>query len=419
MIGVLGLGFVGLTTALGFSDHGIMTMGFDIDEKKLSDIKNGKIPFYEPGLEKALHRNLNHNFNIASSIEQVVESSTVIFICVGTPMNRDGSADISFVRNAVESIAENTKPGEEKLILIKSTVPPSTTDSLQEFINKKIKNEGKRIILGMNPEFLREGHAWEDFIHPDRIIVGLKDNQMQNIVKLIYKDFDAPIIFTEPRTAEFVKYLSNTLLSTLISFSNEMSIIARKIGGINIPEAFKLLHMDKRFYGEPAGIVSYIYPGCGYGGYCLPKDTQAISLVSKQYGFKPSLIDANLEINENIMGFLLEEFFKLNYDKSVPIGILGLSFKPESDDVRSTPAIKCIQHLVNNGYTNIIVYDPKAMENFKKNYHELNVKYALSAKDLVDNVKIVFIITAWKDFLKLDFTGKKVFDLRYMLNHTE
>jgi UDPglucose 6-dehydrogenase len=198
-----------------------------------------------------------------------------------------------------------------------------------------------------------------------------------------------------------------------------MSIIARKIGGINIPEAFKLLHMDKRFYGEPAGIVSYIYPGCGYGGYCLPKDTQAISSVSKQYGFKPSLIDANLEINENIMGFLLEEFFKLNYDKSVPIGILGLSFKPESDDVRSTPAIKCIQHLVNNGYTNIIVYDPKAIENFKKNYHELNVKYALSAKDLVDNVKIVFIITAWKDFLKLDFTGKKVFDLRYMLNHTE
>jgi len=417
MIGVIGLGFVGLTTALGFPDHGILTMGYDTDEARTSDIVSGRVPFYEPSLEEALRRNINHNFNVASSIEQLVESSKVIFICVGTPESKDGSADLSFVKNAIESVAENTRSGEEKLVLIKSTVPPSTTDSIQEFISTRIGSDRKRVILGVNPEFLREGHAWEDFIHPDRIIVGLNDKRMQDIVRLIYRNFDAPIFFTEPRTAEFVKYLSNTMLSTLISFSNEMSIIARKIGGINIPEAFKLLHMDKRFYGEPAGIISYIYPGCGYGGYCLPKDTLAISLMSKKYSFKPALIDANLAMNESIMGLLLDGFFKLEYEKSVPIGILGLSFKPESDDVRNTPASRCIRSLLESGYTNIVAYDPKAVENFRRSYPELNVKFAPSSVDLISAVKVVFIITAWQDFSKLDFSSKRVFDLRYMINH--
>jgi len=415
MIGVIGLGFVGLTTALGFADHGVVTIGYDNDEARTFDIVNGKIPFYEPGLEEALRRNINHNFKVASSIEQLVESSTVIFICVGTPESKDGSADLSFVKNAIESVTENIKSGQEKLILIKSTVPPSTTDSMQEFINTKVRNDSKRVILGMNPEFLREGHAWDDFVHPDRIIVGLNDKHMQNIVMQIYRNFESPVIFTEPKTTEFVKYLSNTLLSTLISFSNEMSIIARKIGGIDIPETFKLLHMDKRFYGEPAGIISYIFPGCGYGGYCLPKDTLAISLISKKYGFKPALIEANLAINENIMRLLLEDFFKLEYDKSVSIGILGLSFKPESDDVRSTPASRCIRSLLDNGYTNIIAYDPKAMENFRRNYPELDVQFASSADDLISAAEVVFIVTAWQDFAKLDFTDKRVFDLRYTM----
>ena len=413
MIGVVGLGFVGLTTSLGFADHGITTMGYDIDEAKVSDIVNGKIPFYEPGLREALQRNLNRNFTIASSLSQLVENSKVIFVCVGTPEGRDGSADLSFMKRAFESISENTKSGEEKLILIKSTVPPSTTDSMQEFVNTMVDNEDKRIIVGTNPEFLREGHAWDDFVNPDRIVVGLNNKPMQNIVRSIYKNFDSPITFTEPRTAEFLKYLSNTLLSTLISFSNEMSVIARKIGGIDIPEAFRLLHMDKRFYGEPSGIISYIYPGCGYGGYCLPKDTLALSFVSRQYGFNPVLIDANLAINDNIMGILLEDFFKLGYEKSVPIGILGLAFKPESDDVRSTPALHCIQKLLDNGYTNIMVHDPKAMENFRRTYHELNVQFIANAVDMINTAKVVFIVTARSNFSELDFSGKEVFDLRY------
>ncbi len=413
MIGVVGLGFVGLTTSLGFADHGIVTMGYDIDEAKVSDIVNGKVPFYEPGLREALQRNINHNFKIAFSLGQLVENSIVIIICVGTPEGGDGSADLSFLKQALESISENTKSGEEKLILIKSTVPPSTTDSMQEFVNTMVGDNGKRIIVGTNPEFLREGHAWEDFVNPDRIVVGLNNKSMQNIVRSIYKNFDSPIFFTDPRTAEFLKYLSNTLLSTLISFSNEMSVIARKIGGIDISGAFRFLHMDKRFYGEPSGIISYIYPGCGYGGYCLPKDTLAISFVSRQYGFDPVMINANLDINENIMGNLLEDFYKLEYEKSIPIGILGLAFKPESDDVRSTPALHCIQNLIENGYTNIMVHDPKAMKNFKKSYQSLNVQFVANAMDMINIAKVVFIVTAWSNFSELDFSGKKVFDLRY------
>jgi len=414
LIGVLGLGFVGLTTALGFSDHGIVTFGYDTDEAKVSDIAAGKIPFFEPGLKEALHRNMKNNFRIAVSMEQLVDNSNVIFVCVGTPENKDGSADLSFIRKAVEGIVKNTKTGEEKLILIKSTVPPSTTDSMQEFVNVVAGKNNNSIVVGSNPEFLREGHAWEDFVHPDRIVVGLDNRDMQKYVKFIYNNFGSQIIFTNPRTAEFLKYLSNTLLSTMISFSNEMSVIAHKIGGIDIPEAFKLLHMDKRFYGNPSGIISYIYPGCGYGGYCLPKDTLAISSVARQHGFKPVLIDANLSVNESIMELLLENFFKLGYEKSIPIGVLGLSFKPESDDVRSTPALRCIQSLLHHGYINIMVHDPKAMESFRTNYPDLNVQFIQKAADLIQIANVVFIVTAWQDFSNLDFKGKEVIDLRYM-----
>ena len=272
-----------------------------------------------------------------------------------------------------------------------------------------------RINVGMNPEFLREGHAWEDFIHPDRIVVGINCNsECQENIKKIYKNFGQEIIFTSPRTAEFLKYLSNTLLSTLISYSNEMSIVAKKIGGIDVENAFKLLHRDKRFSGNPANIVSYLYPGCGYGGYCLPKDTKAITRLSVNLGFKPELLESNLSMNSKIMKILISDFINEHKDRSIKIGILGLSFKPDSDDVRETPALQCIKVLQEEGYHNIIAYDPMAMINFAQTYPELNITYAENENVLLANSDVIFIITSWKEFAGLDFTNKVVYNFRYM-----
>ncbi|MCL4480795.1 MAG: UDP-glucose 6-dehydrogenase, partial [Candidatus Thermoplasmatota archaeon] len=230
----------------------------------------------------------------------------------------------------------------------------------------------------------------------------------------IYRNFKKEIIFTNSRTAEFLKYLSNTLLSTMVSFSNEMSVIAKNIGGIDTAGAFKMLHLDKRFSGNPANIVSYIYPGCGYGGYCLPKDTEAIVRLSESLGFRPDILEGNISMNDNVMNFLVNDFAQKYQDKSLSIGILGLSFKQDSDDIRETPALRCIEILKERGYNRIIAYDPMAMSNFAKAHLTLKITYAKSAKELIKGAQAIFIITAWKEFADLDFQGKPVYNFRYM-----
>ena len=415
MIGVIGLGFVGLTTALGFSDKGIPTLGYDINEHKTEQIKAGEIPFFEPGLKDALSRNINNCFRFSNSVERLVSASEVIFICVGTPQGLDGKADINQVKSSIENIISHVKPREKKLVLIKSTVPPTTTDSIQGYVNDKINNESFEVRVGVNPEFLREGHAWQDFINPDRIVVGINaTTYYKDKILKIYRNFNSPVVFTSTNTAEFLKYLSNAMLSTMVSFSNEMSVIANKIGEIDIPEAFNLLHMDKRFSGNPAAIVSYLYPGCGYGGYCLPKDTMAIAKLSSEFGYKPTILEGNLSVNDNIMPLLLNDFFNVKFDHSVHIGILGLSFKPDSDDVRETPAIRCIRELRKQGYGNIFAYDPKAENNFKNEFPHDEIHYSDSPENLIKSVEVIFILTAWKEFADLDFKDKRVYNLRYM-----
>jgi UDPglucose 6-dehydrogenase len=419
MIGVIGLGFVGLTSALGFADYGVPTLGYDISQSRLMEIGSVRVPFYEPGLEEALRRNLNKNFHIADSMIQIVNSCDIIFLCVGTPQDQNGRADLSQVKSALNEIIENNETSKRKVILIKSTVPPSTTDIIQNYVDEKFGKRSLNITIGVNPEFLREGHAWDDFVHPDRIVVGINsEDYSRNAVLEIYRKFNSQIVFTTTSTAEFLKYLSNTLLSTLISFSNEMSIIAKNIGDIDIQEAFKLLHLDRRFNGTPAPIVSYIYPGCGYGGYCLPKDTMAIARLSEDFGFRPNMLEANIEINRSIMTLLLGDFLDRHFDKSVRIGVLGLSFKPDSDDVRETSAFQCVKLLHSNGYVNIMAYDPMANKAFQEKYPELGIEYYDNINSLIEKVEIIFIVTAWREFTKADFSKKIVFDLRYMINNS-
>jgi len=414
-IGVIGLGFVGLTTSLGFAEKGISTIGYDLDTTKLNQIKTGKLPFYEPELKEVLERQLKKSFVVSDDISIVVNECNILFICVGTPKGNDGKADLSQIKNVLKEIINKINNNDSKIILVKSTVPPSTIDKLTEYIHELNIGKKVKVSLGSNPEFLREGHAWQDFMNPDRIVVGYNGNEEDKGKILdIYRSFNAEVTFTNPNTAEFSKYLSNSLLSTLISFSNEMSMIAKTIGGINVQEAFKILHLDGRFYGNPAGIISYIYPGCGYGGYCLPKDTQAIASLSESLGFIPLLLEANISVNTTIMDFWIGEMIKWNPNRNINIGILGLSFKPGSDDVRDTPALKCINLLRKEGYESVKVFDPIAMESFARTYPEIKVSYASSSKDLVDSTEVIFILTAWDEFKNVDFSGKKLYNLRYV-----
>ncbi len=416
MITVIGLGFVGLTTALGFSEKGLKVYGYDINKEKTALIASGKIPFFEKGLDEVLAKNLNKNFLIASSIEEAVKNSKVIIMCVGTPSDDKGRADLTYIKSALDSILSSVDKQDKKIIIIKSTIPPSTTrNEIIPYIEKSGFETGKDIFVANNPEFLREGHAWDDFINPDRIVIGTDDEYTKTIMSEIYSKFSVPIHFVTLNTGEFIKYLSNTFLSTLISYSNEMSMIADSIGGIDMKAAFKIFHEDKRWFGNPANMQTYAYPGCGFGGYCLPKDTQALVQKAKDYNYNAKILDGVLRVNSEIKPHWIEKIKKsVSSDKN--IAILGLSFKPESDDIRQTPALEIIKLLLENGYKNIIAYDPIANDLFDKTY-KLPLKYAKSLDEALNNSEAVVIATGWREFTenKNKFCKKTIFDLRYIL----
>ena len=416
MIAIVGLGFVGLTTALGFSQKNFKVYGYDINKHRISLIKKCQIPFYEPHLENACKTYLGNNFIIADSLQEAVSKSEVIFYCVGTPSGEDGSADLTYLYNAIDETLKGLDKDNYKVLVIKSTIPPSTTqEKIKPFIEKLGFTVGKDIGLANNPEFLREGCAWDDFIHPDRIVIGVEDQKSSEILNHCYKAFVAPIHKVSLNTGEFIKYLSNTLLSSLISYSNEMSMVANSIGGIDIPKAFKILHEDKRWFGQPAKMTSYVYPGCGFGGYCLPKDTMAIRSISDAKGFSPKILQSVIETNSLIKNFVVDCLIK-EIKPNQAIGILGLSFKPDSDDVRETPSKDIIEKLLERGYSNLYAYDPMAVEVFKKAYN-INIHYLDSLEDIVQKADFLVLLTAWNQFKERQdlLKRKPLYDFRYFL----
>jgi len=425
-ISIIGLGFVGLTTAVGFAYKGFKVFGFDIDEEKTEFIRNGKIPFFENGLEKIMKQVIStEKLEIVDSLEKAVESSEICIICVGTP-NINNIPSIESIKNIAKDIGKVLKNSNRFFtICVKSTVPPSTTDQIiRELLESESKKECyKDFGLVYNPEFLREGFAIEDFLNPDRIVIGANDQKSFTIVKEIYEVFNAPIVRTNLRTAEFIKYSSNYLLSALISFSNELSRISDAIGDIDIKKVFEVLHMDRRIEINDitANIASYIYAGCGFGGSCLPKDTVALSYTSKEYGFSPALLDSVIEVNITQKAYVVEKLSKiLSGLENKHIAVLGLAFKPDTDDIRESPAISIINLLLEKG-AEIFAYDPKANENFSKVILGINIskdEYAC-----VTDADAVLLLTAWNQFSKLDFTrirklmrGNVVFDGRLFLD---
>lgn len=416
MITVLGLGFVGLTTGLGFAKKGFKTYGFDLNEARLNKLKNFEIPFHEPHLQDVLKETYESTFFLDTDFDTAINNSEAVFICVGTPSLADGSADLGYIYSAIDQIL-SVNTDKFQVIITKSTVPPSTVSSkVIPFVQSKLAELPDRNIgFASNPEFLREGYCWEDFIEPDRIVIGVEDEYSKQILNKIYTPFNAPIHYVSYNTAEYIKYLSNTLLSTMISYANEMSIIANEIGNIDIPKAFRVLHEDKRWFGNPASMAKYVYPGCGYGGYCLPKDTSALVQISVDHGFKPQILSANLEINSIIKKFIADQIDK-EVDVSQPVGILGLSFKPESDDVRITPTKQIIELLLQKGFKKIYAYDPIANQEFKANYPELQISYLDKLDDILQITEVLVILTGWKEFLqnKEKINTKRVFDYRYI-----
>jgi len=416
MITVIGLGFVGLTTALGFAHKGNKVFGFDINKEKTKLISEKKLPFYEAGLQEVLEEHLGKNFVLSDSLEEALENSKIIILCVGTPSDEFGRADLKYIKSALDTILLNINKGEKKIVITKSTIPPSTTaKEIVPYIEKKGFKTGEDIFIANNPEFLREGHAWDDFINPDRIVIGTDDDYTKNVMSCIYNNFNVPIHFVTLNTGEFIKYLSNTFLSTLISYSNEMSMIADSIGGIDIKSAFKIFHEDKRWFGEPANMQTYAYPGCGFGGYCLPKDTQALVQKAKEYNYDSKILKSVLEVNSKIKPHWIDKITN-SIKKESNISVLGLSFKPESDDVRQTPAYDIIKLLLSRNFKNIIAYDPLANELFDKTY-KLPIKYAKNLNEAVNYSDTIVIATGWKYFSenrKL-YENKNVYDLRYVL----
>lgn len=418
MIGVVGLGFVGLTTALGFCEK----TGFDVyavekNKERFEIISDGKVPFYEPGISEALAKYLDKRLHLMHSMSEMIDKCSVIFYCVGTPADVSGSADLSILKRAINEGFSGYLCREYKVIVIKSTVPPGTTDVE---IRKIVDNLENRDNIGIanNPEFLREGCSWEDFIKPDRIVIGQSDDKAGQAVAALYEGFGAPVFRVSLNTGEYIKYLSNTLLATMISYSNEMSVIADFVGDIDVKSAFNVLHMDKRWSGDagqPTKMASYVYPGCGYGGYCLPKDTEAMYAKAVAAGANPQILSAVIQTNSDIRPHKLAQLMRL-VNKEQKIGVLGLSFKPGSDDVRDTPAKYFVDGLLENGYRNIIAHDPIAIEEFKKHY-SFPIAYEQNLDKVITDCDAIVIVTAWDDYKKkADKIKEKLFvDARYCL----
>ena len=418
---VFGLGFVGLTTALGFVHLGYKVYGVDVDEARKKLLRDGKLPFLEPHMDEVLNTHLNKNFFVTDDVKASVIDSEIIYYCVGTPYGTDGSADLKYLFAAIDTTIDAVADDKFRVLVTKSTIPPSTTaEKIIPYVQAKCGD--KNFAVANNPEFLREGHCWEDFLGADRIVIGTDDERARELLTKLYAPLKAPIKCVTPSTGEFIKYLSNTLLATLISFSNEMAQVADTIGGIDVAEAFRILHMDKRWNATGGGILnnrcgmtSYVYPGCGYGGYCLPKDTNALLAQSRVKGFEPPILKNVIATNDARPATIARRIVE-NLDKSATIGILGLSFKPLSDDVRDTPAARIIRELLNAGYKNIVAYDPAANAEFKRHYPDLPIKIFDTVKGVYDAANVIALVTAWEEFRKIPaFGNKKIIDCRYML----
>ncbi len=422
-IAVIGTGYVGLVTGTCFAEMGNNVICVDIDEKKVSDLKQGIIPIYEPGLEKMVLKNHElGTLNFTTDIKEALDKSDICFIAVGTPMGEDGSADLQYVLAVAKAIGENMS--HHMYVIDKSTVPVGTADKVREMIQKTLDERGSDLSFDVisNPEFLKEGAAVADFMKPDRVVIGADNEKAFEVMRELYAPFTHSrerFVAMDIKSAEMTKYAANAMLATKISFMNEIANICERVGA-DVNQVRHGIGSDSRIG------YSFIYPGCGYGGSCFPKDVQALAKTSKDFGYEPKLLDAVEAVNYAQKRVISDKVVKrFGEDLSgKTFAVWGLAFKPETDDMREASSITIINELTKRG-AKVKAYDPKAEHEAKTFYlkDNQNVEYKSNKYDTLDESEAMILVTEWKEFRAPDFeemakrlNNKVIFDGRNQYN---
>jgi len=402
VISFFGLGYVGLTTAACFASRGFRVIGFDNDYNKFKAISSGVAPFFEPGLDEILKISLEKgNLKVTMDPNTAVLNSKVTFITVATPSKEDGSIDLSYIKEASKMIGNSLKLKDEwHLVAVKSTVVPTTSEAVVKKLVEETSGKkcGRDFGLCVNPEFLREGNAVEDTLNPDRIIIGEFDEKSGDFLEGIYREFYGqkipPIIRTTPVNAELIKYANNAFLATKVSFINMIANLCQKLPGADVEVVARGIGLDKRI-----GPL-FLKAGAGWGGSCWPKDLKALLSFGLKIGVELPLIEATLKINDS-QPYKVVELAKMALGslRGKRVSILGLAFKPNTDDMRNAVSIKIVEKLLSEG-AKVTVYDPKAIENAKSIFFE-RVEYAKSIEDCLRNSECAIIVTEWDEFKKL------------------
>ena len=409
-IAFIGHGYVGLVTAAVFADLGNTVWVVGRTREKIEKLKKGIAPFYEPGLEELVKRNVDAaRLVFTLDYESAVQPSEIVFICVGTPPKENGQADLTSVFDAAEKIGKSLVG--YKVIATKSTVPPGTNKKVTDILNRN-KPEGASFAVASVPEFLREGTAIGDTLRPDRVVIGTTRDRAEKILLDFHTSINGQRVLCNPETAELIKYASNSMLSTKISFANAVALISEKVGA-DVEKVLEGVGLDRRI-GR-----SFMYPGVGYGGSCFPKDVKALIAIAQEHDYEFALLKAVDAINSNMMKHFVDKIVRHFKGKlsGRTIAVLGLAFKPNTDDMREAPSIEIIRSLLAKG-ARVSAYDPVAMENAKL-YLPPSVRYEKNPYDTAKGADAVVVVTEWNEFRQLDLVrlakelkGRVIFDGR-------
>ncbi|MEP6792833.1 MAG: UDP-glucose/GDP-mannose dehydrogenase family protein [Saprospiraceae bacterium] len=399
-IAVVGTGYVGLVTGTCFAETGNDVTCIDINTDKIASLQAGKITIYEPGLDVLFERNIEQDrLHFTSSLADGIKDAQIIFLALPTPPGSDGSADLSYILGVAEELSHLLTS--YKVIVDKSTVPVGTAEKVRELMLKNLSADLFDVVS--NPEFLREGVAVDDFMKPDRVVIGLSSDRAYQVMERLYKPFvrqGNPILFMDERSAEMTKYAANSYLATRISFMNEIANLCERTGA-NVDDVRRGIGSDTRIGKR------FLFPGVGYGGSCFPKDVQALHLTSKEHGYDFRILDAVMDVNNRQKHILAKKIID-HFDGNVKgrrIAIWGLAFKPNTDDVREAPAIDIINDLLSAG-AEVVATDPEAIPNFMQ-FFKGNVSYTEDMYDVLEGADALAIVTEWNEFRTPDFQKMK------------
>lgn len=392
-ISVVGSGYVGLVTGACFAEFGVNVTCVDMDQNKIDLLNKGIAPFFEPGLEELMRKNMNEGrLRFSNNTAETVLNSEVIFIAVGTPSRKDGSADLSYVDSVARTIGENLN--NYKVVVTKSTVPVGTGERIRKIIQDMVGNGQFDIVS--NPEFLREGSAIGDFMRPDRVVIGASSDRAISVMKDLYHPLyllETPFIITDIETSEMIKYASNVFLATKISYINEIANLCEKVGA-NVQVVAKAMGLDGRIGSK------FLHPGPGYGGSCFPKDARALLQIAESHGYDFKIVREVIQVNNSQRDRMIEKIdHALRGIEGKTIGILGLSFKPNTNDIRESPALDIIQGLISRGAV-VKVFDPAAMADSREVLGG-TVTYCNDAYDTASSTDAIVLVTEWNQFRNL------------------